>query len=255
MHTSHVLYSSVSSDPPKISGDCWSLLYLYVRVLKWSLHPPGFIHVLDIYLIKIQFFILLRDLHCSVMVVRNLSTLVRNRNWLYLLHYPCPKEYMELLNKWLITGLILVRFAHCLYRHLHQQELQVRCAIPWLSFPQQRSVRHVDWLWQTSCWTTLPGYRAQWHSCQVQIALNSIHLQSRHGGIQCSLNSTEIGHGLNDQGSVSDRHGNFFYHQIQTDSGIHKASNPEDCHGIWWEGGWIPNTQPSPYSFLIRGIS
>jgi hypothetical protein len=165
MHTSHLLYSSVSSDPQKICGDCWSLLYPYV--LKWSLLWSGFIHISDIYLIKIQFSVLLHGLDHGAVVVRNLSTLVRNRNWLYLSHYPCPKEYMELLNKWLITGLILTSFAHCLYRHLHQQKLPVRCALPWLSFPQQRSVRHVDWLWQTSCWTTLPGYRVQWHSSQV----------------------------------------------------------------------------------------
>ena len=53
MHTSHVLYSSISSDPPKICVDCWSLLYL---------RPRGFIHMLDIYLTKIQFSILLHDL-------------------------------------------------------------------------------------------------------------------------------------------------------------------------------------------------
>jgi hypothetical protein len=165
MHTSRVLYSSISSDRPNICGDCWSLLYLHV--LKWTLCPPGFIHILDIYLTKIQFSILLHDLDHWVMVVTNLSALVRNRNWLYLSHYPYPKEYMELLNKWLITGLILASFAHSLYRHLRQQKLPVRCAMPWLSFPQQISVRHVDWLWQTSCWTTPPGYRAQWHSSQV----------------------------------------------------------------------------------------
>lgn len=119
----------------------------------------------------------------------------------------------------LIMSLILTRFVCFTYRYHSQQKLPVRYAVLWLSFPQQTNLQHTAWLWQISCWTTLLGYRAQWHSSQVWVDLSGILLYSRHVGIEDHQQYSDRLE-LHDLGLILDRGRDFcFYHSIQTNLG------------------------------------